>query len=105
VYTDQLAGAYKKHERACRLIATFDDDLSTFLRENPIRVAHEAGTKQAKFVRSVFLPPDLLCTLGDALHNLRSALDHLAYSVAIHIGLTGADAESIVYHSLEQNGL
>jgi hypothetical protein len=79
-----LIGALNKLQRADQHVKEFEASLDVFLRQNPQRLAIDPKTatlKELKFVRDP-VPPALICVVGDALHNMRSALDHIAYAVA-----------------------
>lgn len=84
-----LESATEKLQRAEQHIADFESGLSEFTRDNPLRLAYDPNprTKQrAKLVRARSeLPGSLICVVGDAVHNMRSALDHLATAVAVHL--------------------
>lgn len=73
-------------QRAYEHVKDFDVRLDLFLRENPQRVAFNPNapvSDKPMFVRPS-IPSAIVCIVGDAVHNLRSALDHVAYAVAKH---------------------
>jgi len=41
--------------------------------------------------------PDMCCAVGDAVHNMRSALDHIAYAVALSRRRPPKDLERIAF--------
>ncbi len=82
---EQLAGAWQKHQAATRHIDTFEDRLNKWLRDKAYHLVRDPNTsalQRAMLLRAEPIDADLCCLAGDAVHNLRSALDHLAYSVA-----------------------
>ncbi len=68
----------------------FESAVGDFRRSNPHTIGHEENvrTGQVRFyVASVpIIPDELAFMLGDALHNLRSTLDHLAYALVTIAG-------------------
>ena len=89
-----LQGARSKLERAKEHIRYFDRSLRAFFENSPYRTFIETdsdGVQKCKLIvdRPVVLPPNLVCSVGDAIHNLRSVLDHVAYAVAKRNGCEG----------------
>ncbi len=84
----ELESAREKLQRAEQHIADFESGFSDFTRDNPLRPAYDPNPtmkQRAKLVRvRSKLPGSLICVVGDAVHNMRSALDHLATAVAVH---------------------
>lgn len=81
----QLPGAREKLQRAEHHVKGFIDGFSDFLRENPQRVMQPLNSyagNQARFVCQPSIPGSVVCAVGDAVHNLRCALDHIAYAAA-----------------------
>jgi hypothetical protein len=81
-----------KLERATKHIVEFEQTSIEFLLSDPylVRVKKNAsaGETHERFLgRDAFwgseLWSDLCCAAGDAIHNMRSALDHVAYAVAL----------------------
>jgi hypothetical protein len=73
-----------KFIRADEHLKALDDAVVDFLATRPYEVVTEQVGRQISG-RAVYRhePPDrLLMLIGDAVHNLRSALDHLAWSLA-----------------------
>jgi hypothetical protein len=68
---------------------TLEDEIEVWAQSQPYTIAKETNAEATRFsvVVHVNNPPDLnrwsLIT-GDAFHNLRSALDHLVYSISVH---------------------
>ena len=88
---DDIAGAREKIQRAKQHIKDFEVGFSTFLRENPQRIWHDPndpGLQKSLFIRHADMPAPLVCVVGDAIHNMRSALDHLAFAVAKRNGVS-----------------
>jgi hypothetical protein len=87
---DSVAGSREKVQRAYKHLEDFESGFSEFLRENPQRIWHdpsEPGVQKSLFIRQADVPATLICIVGDAIHNLRSALDHLAFAVAVRNGV------------------
>jgi hypothetical protein len=84
----QVASAREKIERADKHILDFESGINDFLREYGYRLVPDTDSSDAQKGHLLRperpLPEALVCTAGDAVHNLRSALDHLAFSVATH---------------------
>ena len=77
-----------KFHRAEEHIDTFEKEVTTWVQSNPYRVAvkHNADRSRYWAVVETIRDPNLerwSLIAWDAVHNLRTALDHLIYSVAI----------------------
>jgi hypothetical protein len=87
-----LSGSRLKIKRANKHIADLNSMLSIFSNSDFYGLSIENDAKQGtNFLRievdeSGFPMDDAVLIIGDALHNLRSALDHLYYKVVIHCG-------------------
>jgi hypothetical protein len=74
-----------KIDQARKHITTLTGDIQTFFESKP----YEVGTKRDPQTRRLIyyvlnlkqVPPSLATTTGDAIQNLRTALDHLAYQL------------------------
>lgn len=80
-------GASYKLTRGWRHILDLEQDVTRYLKEDPGGVLIEELKGQPVQRRAAMrlasgLPPDLALTAGDAVHNLRVALDHLANDLA-----------------------
>jgi hypothetical protein len=77
-----LAGTWAKIKRAKKHIADLDAAIKSFNNSNPHRIGtkDDPQTRQKVFylAETAEIPTDVALIAGDALHNLRSALDHLA---------------------------
>lgn len=74
-------GPKLKVTRAKHHIRDLEGLIETFISDNPHRVVIQEDPEGGVTVGSVFdrpLPNDVATIIGDAVHNLRSALDHLA---------------------------
>jgi hypothetical protein len=89
--TWDLSGVHLKLDRAKEHIETVRGDLKAFLESNPepfgIRVKEERRAGDAiDFALHAIIreqpPRELALPIGDAIHNMRAALDHLAYELA-----------------------
>jgi hypothetical protein len=76
-----------KHRRAQTHLHALRDEVSIFLDDNPYEIVAERDDERSQYVFRVtgIKPPpaDLGLVIGDCIHNLRSALDHLAYDLAV----------------------
>src|ERR1035437_3291653 len=81
-----------KYDWAKKRVDDFEAAVADFRRSNPHTIGREDNveTGQVRFyVQQVpAIPNELAFTLGDALHNLRSTLDHLAYALVVAAGGT-----------------
>lgn len=85
-----LDGIRAKLDRAETHLKVLDHVIGTYFATNPQRIVGEEETKGGFWHFAVYLevdrfPPDGLWgpIIGDAVHNLRSALDHLAWALAL----------------------
>lgn len=80
-----------KIERANQHIRELESAFGDFLKSNPHRLSIEKDAKglDVLTLESIRPMPALIpLVIGDALHNLRSALDHLAYEIVADSGRT-----------------
>lgn len=87
---DPLASARKKLERAEHHLVTLREAEDRFLKTEPyevVRAEVEANGLEHVYRLEVRTepPPELALILGDAIHNVRSALDHIVYGTACHV--------------------
>lgn len=80
IIINQFNGAHLKVERAKKHIADLQDIFGTFVKQHPhaLHIDNDASsgliTVEVRF--SEPLPASLALIIGDAVHNLRTALDH-----------------------------
>ncbi len=83
--SDRLLGIRAKIERAKEHIGNLESRVRTFRETNPYRIGVEVDPQSGKRrykVRVVASPPiDLGLLAGEAVHQLRSSLDHLAWQL------------------------
>jgi hypothetical protein len=95
--TEMLSDSYPpegvglKLDRSYEHLVTLDNELRAFIELKPYRISHERWANGTEYVlRANVLqePPKMLpLILGDCLQNMRTALDHLAWALAIaHTG-------------------
>jgi hypothetical protein len=89
--TDHLAGARAKIERAKKHFTDLAQEDRRFMALNPYRIdpEYDPQTRNLRFKQSVFLQPDPILwgtLIGDAVHNLRSVFDHLAWQLVLANG-------------------
>jgi hypothetical protein len=84
-----LEGIRAKLDRAEEHLNVLDHEIGTYFEEHPYRIFGEEETRGDYWHHTVYLevsrfPPDELWgpIIGDAVHNLRSALDHLVWELA-----------------------
>jgi hypothetical protein len=82
---DRLKQVTLKVEGAKKHVSDLDDGIKAFVKMNPYKVVaeHDPNTRKlVYYVASADPTPDCLPLLaGDAIQNLMSALDHLAYQI------------------------
>jgi hypothetical protein len=76
-----------KIDRAKQHIGVLDTEVRVFLTEDPYRIIGDFDRKANRYILQAKIdktPPqqDWGTIIGDCLHNLRSSLDHLAWSLA-----------------------
>lgn len=86
---DPFFGIQAKLDRSEEHFDVLDDHIGTYLRKQPYSFAGEEHTEGDYYHWSTWmdvgeLPPDEIWgpIIGDVVHNLRSALDHLAWQLA-----------------------
>jgi len=103
----RLIGIRAKIERAEKHILDLNLAIESFLKSDPYRAVGyddlESGERVVKFRIVDQPPPPLLAILGDAIHCLRSSLDHLACQLVDAVGgkITNETAFPIA-HSVEE---
>ena len=76
--------AHIKFKRACKHILDIERTLEAFARDHPDRIwVHKEhnGARLIGVEHSAALPSDIPLMIGDAVHNLRTALDHLVFEL------------------------
>jgi hypothetical protein len=84
-----FTSCWEKIGRADHHIKTFKDELRIWVDSNPyapIKKVNADGSRHSVIVNVTNKPPVERWSLitGDAIHNLRSALDHTVYAIAAH---------------------
>lgn len=83
--TDSLQGARLKLMRAREHLEVLGNELAAFTVGEPYRIAHEPNADGSEHIFRAEAPkhppPRLGVIAGDALQNMRSALDHLAWGL------------------------
>ncbi len=89
---ERLAGVRLKIERAEQHVRDLHAVLTAFMNGNPYRLVAEldadTGDKVFRVRMSAPIPSDWPAIAGDVAHNLRSALDHLAWQLVLAGGGT-----------------
>ena len=87
-----LDSAYRKFARARHHLEKLKLKTRSFAEANPPRYAvqvDDEGIGHARFTDVPAIPVPLSLIMGDAIHNTRSALDHVVYQLAVHNGGSG----------------
>jgi hypothetical protein len=84
---NQLSGFKAKLKRADEHLEALDDEIAEFLDSHPYAVRFEIDRETGQHVAKIKVrrdPPAIRWGLliGDCVHNMRSALDHLAWQLA-----------------------
>jgi hypothetical protein len=100
-WTDQDAPWWAKMRRAGVHIDRVREELDTMARNPPWSVEPEPGRRVNETAYRLRVtssaPVDLITVVGDAVHNMRSALDTIAYALAVdHLGQALTDAQERV---------
>jgi hypothetical protein len=76
----------RRLERAAYHLQRFENEVKQWIDREPYRIVPESQPEQRQTIFRVEIlrspPPELSLLIGDCLHNLRSALDNLAYDLA-----------------------
>jgi hypothetical protein len=97
---ERLAGARLKIDRARKHAIELEWNVNAFLTTRPYRVVRNAGppiTYEVSDVKPV--PGPIGAVFGDAVHNLRSALDHVQRQlvlIALGVDSTDKDTEFLI---------
>jgi hypothetical protein len=96
---DAFDSARIKLERANKHIKDFNVLLSAFFDESTNRIVFDEDFNGVQKIELVVrdLPDALVCAVGDAIHNLRTALDHIAFEVAVKSGVVGRPLKDISF--------
>jgi hypothetical protein len=85
---ERMSGIREKIKRAEKHIDEFKVEVKRFLDHDPkpyalcVDVETEPSEPTVHVLKADPVPPGLLAIAGDAIHNLRSALDHLVFALA-----------------------
>jgi len=75
-----------KIERAKEHLDILSTEIVRFRKNNPVRVVDYEDSKNGLYIRQIEAPiidPKLAIIAGDAVYSLRSALDHVAWQLAL----------------------
>ncbi len=85
-----LEGVRLKLDRAQYHLEALDSEIASFFDREPYVISYERepdGSEHVYRVHESEVPPLALgATIGDCLQNMRSALDHLVWQLAVHSG-------------------
>ena len=88
--TADYSGVDLKIERADEHLRAFESELRVYVEANPITLEAKSDPDPSRERFHIGprnpLPPRLSLILGDCIHNLRSALDHLVMALALDNG-------------------
>ncbi len=84
---ERLALVRRKTERAKKHLADLENEVGKFMQSNPYRLGTRMDSdsdKRLYYLTAVQdIPGDIVMTIGDVVHNLRCALDHLAHQLVL----------------------
>lgn len=96
--TDKFFSSKLKVNRAKRHIVELNNNIIDYIKSKPYRVVVEQDTKSTNHLWTLRVrnevPPDFAVIIGDAIHNLRSALDLLASTL---VGLSGESTKDVYF--------
>ncbi len=97
---DRVTGVRAKIERAEKHIRDLNREVGQFLSTNPYKAIPkynpQSGYTSYYLISFAAVPEPITAIIGDAIHNLRSAWDHLAYQLALSNGITDENSFSKV---------
>jgi len=84
-----LTGVEAKFARAKAHLEAYPAELKLWRDNKPYRISRERSPDFTRFYLAVRIDKQLnfldwTLVIGDCIHNLRSALEHLVYAIAIH---------------------
>jgi hypothetical protein len=88
VWANQDAAWWAKANRAGEHIESLRSQVEEFRASEPCRVIPESTDKPGRLayrLRTTPVPTRISATLGDVLHNLRAALENLAYGIGVSV--------------------
>lgn len=102
-----FSSSHLKIERANHHIENLGTLLDEFAERNPyaISIQHDIKTGQRIFGVEMgdAIPPHASAITGDAIHNLRTALDHMACAVVVAGGGTVRSFTGFPFHDVREN--
>src|SRR5688572_1441682 len=94
-HADPLAGAYIKIERAKEHVQDLETEITAFLGREPYRIVRQDDANTGEQTYRVLVSEDgplrWGAIIGDVIHNLRTALDHLACQLVLANGGVNID--------------
>jgi hypothetical protein len=91
--SDRMLGFRAKLERAKKHVGDLVAMRDTFFETEPYKIIIEdeakTGDRVFRVSKVVEVPTEILAAIGDIFHNLRCALDHLAWQLVLANGRTG----------------
>ncbi len=92
----KLFGTYSKIKRANQHIDDLDQAIRTFKSTNPNKIASKRDPDTRRLIYYVeemrVIPVEIPLIVGECVHSLRSALDHLAFQLWVASGSNGNPA-------------
>jgi len=101
--TEELTGVWAKLDRAVENLSQFNAGVQSFVNLKPYRGVVHFDSQTGEHVMVVFVhrhvPLTLSVIAGDCLHDLRSALDHLAFQMVLrhHGPITDSEERQIEF--------
>src|SRR5260370_40746829 len=98
---EKLIGVRDKTEWAKKHIVYLNEAIQSFLKSDPYHVAPKGdpNTGQLRYyvTHAEPAPASIALVAGDAIHNIRSALDHLAYQLFLIGPGSGSGFDEHIY--------
>lgn len=94
-----ITGVRLKLSRGLEHLMALDDAIATYLDGDPVKIIREIDSRHpGRVVLSLALkiepPKTLSAVIGDCVHNLRTALDHLAWQLVVANGGVPREGEA-----------
>lgn len=82
-----LVGVWAKFDRAANHLDALNNEIAAYRRSRPYNLIRQPDVDVARYVARIKPPPvEIQILIGDAIYNMRSALDHLAWELVLENG-------------------
>lgn len=103
---ERLSKIQIKVERARKNFQGLYDEIQSFLSGQPYKIGTRRDPQTRRMIYYLLsvlnTPPSIAASTGDVIHNLRSALDHLAYQL-VAVGTGGKGPFRYVYFPISES--